>query len=261
MFVEKSLDSHSEGAIAQVDVATYYDDLPILRILKWLEARGVCLTLLTTICRCQLFVPILVCLRTQTCRIDRRSSGGMTRSVLAVLLSRIPIDSTFSELKSSLDTCGFRVDSGVRVLASAWVDNLYFVSRFASGATLNAELVLRHLSDEWGLRVKPESTQVLIISGNADRDVVGTGWNLCDSFEVLGWTLQGNGGYTQLLSKMESKMWRSFWCNCRVRGWQRLTLRRRMLLLGRSVQPIADLILASYLLVLRTCRRCAVSSD
>ena len=61
---------------------------------------------------------------------------------------------------------------------------------------------------------------------------------MCDSFEVLGWTLQGNGGHTQLLSKMESKMWRSFWGNCRVRWWQRLTLRRRMLLLGRSVHPI-----------------------
>ena len=238
MFVEKSLDSHSEGAIAQVDVATYYDDLPVLRILKWLEARGVCLTLLTTVCRYQLFVPILVCMGTHSCRIGKRSSGGMTGSVLAVLLSRIPIDSTFAELQSSLDTCGFRVDSGVRLLASAWVDNLYFVSRYASGATLNAELVLRHLSDVWGLRVKPESKQVLIIAGSADRDVVGTGWDLCDTFEVLGWPLQANGGFSLLLSKLQSKMWRSFWCNCRVRGWQRLTLRRRLLLLNRSVHPI-----------------------
>ena len=39
-------------------------------------------------------------------------------------------------------------------------------------------------------------------------------------------------------------MWRSFWANCRIRGWQRLGRARRLRILSRCVHPLVRFYLA-----------------
>ena len=38
--LERALDNRSEGAIAQCDIKQFYDNIPTLRCMRYLEARG-----------------------------------------------------------------------------------------------------------------------------------------------------------------------------------------------------------------------------
>ena len=60
--------------------------------------------------------------------------------------------------------------------AAAYIDNLYTVSGFASGATAQMELLLSYLRQHWGLEAKPGSKRVLITKGAPEDILVGDGW-------------------------------------------------------------------------------------
>ena len=245
LFIEKVLDSESEGALCQMDIATYYDTLPTINILTWLRQRGVDVDLLCAVARHQLLVSIVVCFGPCTAVVGRRGSGGLTGSRLAGLLSRIPVASSFMELSDSLRASAFHATNTVnrfddichRLAAASWVDNLYFFSSTVSGATMNAELMAAHLRDVWDLQIKPNSKEVLVATGGEVDTVVGQGWTLCTSMQVLGWPIQANGGYVEVWNLMLRKAWGAFWSNCRCRGWKKLGVKRQMALLARSVEP------------------------
>ena len=76
----------SRGAVSQLDSNTYFDRLPLLRIAYWLQERGVDIDPLAAILQMQLLPQI----------VDAR--GGLTGSLLALLLSRLPIESSMIEL-------------------------------------------------------------------------------------------------------------------------------------------------------------------
>ena len=236
-FVEKALDDHSCGAIAQLNLSKYFDNLPVVPMLRWLERQGVERDLLTAIPRRQSLVHIVVCCGPS---IRRRSSGGLTGSFLALLLARVPDESTFFELKETMEVCSFRLDleHGQRLFACSCIDNCYFVSRYGSGASVQAELFARHLQDCWSLEIKAGSKQLLICKGGDTSDVIADDWEVLHTVEVLGWPVQADGVYSVLWAKLLSKMWRSFWANCRCRGWRALNLPRMMKLMNRAIEPL-----------------------
>ena len=63
---------------------------------------------------------------------------------MALLLARVPIESSLVELADSLTPLGFPLDN-VTLLASSWVDNIYTVGVGPSSATAGMELILQHL--------------------------------------------------------------------------------------------------------------------
>ena len=112
-----------------------------------------------------------------------------------------------------------------KLSVASWVDNLYFPSSNAASATLNAELMASFLRDTWGLTIKTESKMVMTCKG-ADRDELhGQDWQRVSNFDVLGFTIQYDGGWSLTWKKMIRKAWCAFWANCRQRGWQRFGIR------------------------------------
>ena len=63
-----------------------------------------------------------------------RSSGGLTGSRIALLLARVPIESTLIELSGSLVPLGVEVQH-VTLLASTCVDNIYTVGNTPAAST------------------------------------------------------------------------------------------------------------------------------
>ena len=238
LVMEKSLDAHSEGAVAQADVKGFFDNLPVLRILSWLKKKGADVGLLGALGRHQLLTVVRIYVGTSCADVDGRSSGGLTGSLIALLLARIPIESSFDELEVSLRPSGFPV-SHTKLLAAAYIDNVYAASRFVSGATLNIELFVKHLKDTWGLDVKPKSKIVLPARGATDLVTVGEGWSVQTCMDILGWSIQSDGGLHAQWKALVPKLWGVFMRNLRQRGWQHLGVSRRFKLLDRAVRPIA----------------------
>ena len=59
--VEKGLDMRSSAAVAQMDIQTYFDHLPLLLIFLWCERQGFDTSIVAAAIRLQLFIPILFC--------------------------------------------------------------------------------------------------------------------------------------------------------------------------------------------------------
>ena len=238
LVMEKGLDQESEGAFAQADVLKYFDSLPILRILRWLIAQGADPALVGAIGRHQLLTLVVIHVRGAVAAIHNRSSGGLTGSFLALLLARIPMESSLYELQSSLEPCGFPV-LGTKLLVATYIDNVYAASKFTSDACLNIELFFRHLQDCWGLEVKPGSKVVMATRGASDIQTVGNGWNVQDSVDVLGWQIQSDAGLQAQWRHLVPKLWGVFFKNLRQKGWRKLGIRRRFKLLSRTVKAVA----------------------
>ena len=83
LLIEKALDMKSEGAVAQVDIQTYFDALPVYEILQWLIREGVDTALAAAIGRHQLLVKIIIRMGASSCAVPARSQGGLTGSQLA----------------------------------------------------------------------------------------------------------------------------------------------------------------------------------
>ena len=129
LVVEKSLDNLSQGCIAQADIKPYFDFLPVLKILMFLRARGVDMSLLAAVARPQLLTGVSLCVGTSFFDIKHRSRGGLTGSQLALLLARIPVESTLLELSDSLTSLGYECD-GYVLKASCLVYNMYTSAAF-----------------------------------------------------------------------------------------------------------------------------------
>ena len=90
--IEKSLDCSSVGAIGQADVKQFYDSLILLRIFRFLVARGLDPALAAACLRHQLFPRVDLKLGLCSSLILERSRGSLTGSRLAGLCARVPIE-------------------------------------------------------------------------------------------------------------------------------------------------------------------------
>ena len=128
LLVEKGVDDCGCAAMAQGDIARYFDSLSVLRILKWLCSRGVDLALLAAVARRQLLTGVYVCRGGERVFLKPRAEGGLTGSTTALSLARVPVESAFADLYPSCALRGFPVQ-GCRVVFGSWVDNIYCASQ------------------------------------------------------------------------------------------------------------------------------------
>ena len=98
LLMEKGLDRKSNAALAQGDIKRYFDHLPLVRICRFLVAKGVDKRLMSAIMRHQLLIRLKIERGGTSLFIGFRSSGGITGSTLALTLSRVPVQSAFREL-------------------------------------------------------------------------------------------------------------------------------------------------------------------
>ena len=81
---------------------------------------------------------------------------------------------------------------------------------------------------------------VLAPKGALIDEVVGDNWTTEEHSEILGWTIQHDGGINIGWNRMVHKMWQAFYGNVRAAGWRKLGTRRRLLLLSRSVSGLVQ---------------------
>ena len=141
LLMETGMDMRSRASIAQADMRSYFDSLPLFLIVRWLLNRGVDRALLSSVIRAQLFTAVVICVGQARECLPVRASGGLTGTTMALLLVRVPIESSLVELADSLTPLGFSLDN-VTLLASSWVDNIYTVGVGPSSAIAGMELIL-----------------------------------------------------------------------------------------------------------------------
>ena len=165
--MEKGADLRSRAAIAQGDVATYFDKLPLVRIFLFLRRRCVDVRLLCAILRHQLLIKFRLSRHDEHFRINMRSSGGITGSTLATTLARIPVESVFRDFYEDCWPLGFEFDNRRLVLGS-WVDNICCASNNAESACLMLSRVFDAFRRHWGLEMK-EGSGSCVVSRGHDR--------------------------------------------------------------------------------------------
>ena len=236
--IEKGLDLKSHAAIAQADIATYFDMLPVFRIVMWLCLRGVERSLLAAIIRHQLCTLLKICRGAESVVVGRRSRGGLTGSNVALALSRIPVESAFLELLPACRLKGFLAGS-TRLVFGSWVDNIYTAAHSVQDAVDLVADVFQHLRLHWNLDMKDKCGFVFPCRGADLEDYSEvSGIQLTNDFEVLGWHLTDNGSMATQWRALQASAWSVFWLNVRARSWKQFGLKRRFALLQRRVRPV-----------------------
>ena len=109
LVIEAALDRHSQGAVASVDVAKFYDSVVLLRSARWLHTKGLSKQWCAAMLRFQLL--LLVELRVGSLALDivSRSCGSLTGSRTAGAAARIPVECSAVSCATRLRRKGFHV--------------------------------------------------------------------------------------------------------------------------------------------------------
>ena len=119
------------------------------------------MALLVAIARHQLLTSVFVSRRRFEVTSFPRAKGGLTGSILALTLARIPVESSFVSLYPSCAIRRFQVDK-CRLVFGACVDNFYCASEEPTDAYRNLTEVFDELSRLWGLELKEVSMCALV---------------------------------------------------------------------------------------------------
>ena len=239
LFVEKNLDLKSSGAIAQADVLQHYDTLALLRIARWLIAQGCPQSLAVAALRHQLCPKVRLSWNGFHADILDRTIGGITGSRVAGQLGRIPVLASLRKISAELLKLCWTYD-GMRLVASTFVDNTFFLGSTVFRATKMADLFGSTLLADWNQRIKPSSKQVLAPYGSPDLVPHDESWAVLDSMKVLGHIVQSTGAVGADYDATVALLWRSFYANAGLQGNRRLPLRCKLQLLQRATLPHVD---------------------
>ena len=238
LLMEKGGDCKSQAALAQGDISTYFDALPLVRICLFLRRKHVDVKLLCAVMRHQLLTRLVLERHGETYTINMRSSGGITGSTLALTLARIPVEGVFRDLLDDLRPFGFPFNHG-RLVFGSWVDNIYCASDTAENACHMLSRVFDLLKRDWGLDLKSGSGSCLVARGHDFGDFEpASEIPLVSSVEVLGWWISDNASMSLNWQRTVAACWAAFYANVRSRGWKRLGVQRRLALLDRVVRPL-----------------------
>ena len=223
-----------------MDIATYYDELPMLMIALFLFSE----LLDVRIRACIVAAVRIQCLPTEMlhasracAKMSQRTRGGLTGSRLAGLFGQVPVMETMSSRHTAWEHHGFKAGASTLTCAS-YVDNLYAVSHSANGAVAILKDFRQHIGDRWGLSIKAESCTCMPAFGSPEFDAEDIdGWRVVTTFEALGHILNCDGDAKPCWEHTKAAMWRAFWGNCAATGSRRAPALHKFKLLQRCVQP------------------------
>lgn len=162
LFIERALDSASQGSVAQVDVEQYDDTVDpalfVRRLLRW----GCPAPLACAALRHQLLPSVTLSLggRPGSEAVVRdRTAGCLTGSRVVVALGRVPLHAAL-RARAAVWSRLSGVDVGPSSLSVAvYVDNIFIVARSARRACDIAADLEAELAREWRLRIKPSKSE------------------------------------------------------------------------------------------------------
>ena len=249
LVIEKGIDMHGAGAIAQSDIQQFFDSIPLLKICLWMVSRGCSWMLAACVLRHQLLPKITLRVGAAHFEVHQRTIGGLTGSRVAGCMARIPVESIFVDRSLMWRQWGFALDGPgltrdsphCRVFCMAsWVDNLFAVSDQLLHAIWLLEDFALQLKLKWGLEIKPSSRSCMVSAGSASSSPDPARWPQVQTFDVLGHKLDDTGGIRACWIATRKAMWRSFWGNAACNQARQLPLGVRLGLVKRATVPILD---------------------
>jgi len=209
--LEKGIDNKSHCAIAQADIAKYYDSLPLFKLSTWLLLKGVPACLVAACLRHQAFTSLHVALSgaSSSPTIRNRHIGGLTGSRIAGSLGRIPVEEMVLILEPTWTDRAFLN----QVSIGTWVDNIFAFSNSVGGAISMLEDCERYLLTNWGLTLKANSLEFMPAWRYGPVEEVEERWKQVSSFRALGHILQPSGSIDGCFATTIASAWRAFWGN------------------------------------------------
>jgi len=237
MVIEKALDGHSRGAVAQQDIEKFYDSIRSLRVARWLVNNGASVSLAASALRHQMLPQVTLSAGGVKFPMNNRSRGSITGSRVAGALGRVPVESTIRDKHVAWKRSGFSTTDRTLMVA-AYVDNIYSAGASLDDAINILEDFAQHLQSTWGLNIKPSSRSCMTARGCHEVPVDAERWQLCSEFHVLGHILQDNGSTNACWTNTSKNMWKAYFANCKSQTARSLPLESRLPLISRAVLPV-----------------------
>ena len=127
-----------DAAIAQQDIAQYYDSLNVLSLARWCIEHGLPAQMAAATVRQQLLAPIRLSSQTASIGIRNRSFGGLTGSRVAGALGCIPVERVILEKQAIWNIIGFDIGRTFSLTVAVYAGNIF--SAFTT--TFNATKIL-----------------------------------------------------------------------------------------------------------------------
>ena len=205
MLVERGLDSKSMMTVAQQDIKSYYDNIDILQILKFItgkgehpEAQSISRALLNMHTKTKVSIEV----GGAQCSIEGRTSGVLTGTRTAGKMGKIQwlhacqqrhavwemwsIDVTEEPIGTpdQPQQVGPRKKLGI----CTWIDNFYCAASTTQAACAIAEDVEAFLKEHWGLEMGADSNKFMPVKSTyrEEGDEPPPGWKKVESFPALG---------------------------------------------------------------------------
>ena len=240
LIIEQGLDAKNGSAVAQSDILSYFDSLPVLRIAEWLLEKGAPPADVAALVRFHMTPRIRLRISDAvSVTIRDRSKGGLTGTRTALVLARIPVEATTAFLYPRLKHLGIQVINGGSLLVSTYIDNFYVSSPTQQMAVQALEAIENELVATWGLAVKPSSRQVLVATAGGSAPATGSArWPIVSSMPVLGHELSATGSVTPCWSLARAAMLRSYIKNSGSLPALDIPTDKKLILLSRATFPI-----------------------
>ena len=233
--VEKGLDQRSQVAIADSDIAQFYDNLCPILLTRWLGKNGYEPEYIGAIIR--LITLPTTSLRTGGCVVPLRprTRGVFTGSRLANALGRIPVLDTIRSVFPIILPNAFITPSG-GLLVSCWVDNLISVAPSASKAVATLQTIEHYLDIHWGLHLKAGSTRYL--SAHPQDLVNNPKWHRVHTLDLLGDIITDNCSTAEPFKIASRLCWSAFFAKLSHEGYRTLSGPLKAVQIDKFILPV-----------------------
>ena len=214
LVIEKGMDRHSSAAIAQGDIATFFDRILPGRLVMYLISIGIPLCYAVAIVKIHLLPQLRLKVGASTVTILRRTCGLNTGTLTAALLSRCPVQHMACARSHVWEQWGFPTSDGSSVALSTWADNLVSFSESAVTACAIIDDAATFLEREWDLTISADSKEVLPARGHIFHAAdISAQWSILTVMKCLGFTISNDGSDTPSWRATKNAVWRSWWGN------------------------------------------------
>jgi len=245
--LEQGQDLNGACGVAQADIRTFYDKLPMLPLALFLVSVGVPASFVAVCLRVQLVPVIQLSVLGVAFCIKNRTKGGITGTRLAGALGRIPIYELIRSREPSWRMLGFKIHDGVLTMPT-YIDNLYAIAGSVENAIAIMSDAEQHLQAKWALSLKADSKLVTSSATGAELSDGQwiEGYKYVANFPVLGRLVNHGGSLAVPFAETVKRMWGGFWGNAGSARAKLLPERHRCLLIDRAVRPHFEFQCASW---------------
>ena len=263
LLMERGRDAHSRVSVASSDIEKFYDSVSPLTVaarVRLLQSEQTSVTrkgdgasrsptglsacstgcqpswlsaLMCAVVMFQLTVKIAIGTGQVLQQLGRRTCGTLTGSRCAGALGAVVVAMTLEAAVADPRFVAF--DMGDTKLAFAvWIDNIFSVG-MSEGAAVAAQGVFEAaLQRIWRLKLKPESKEVVSVTGQRLPDAPPRGWRRVTTLPCLGHLVTADGALQPEWAACERSVWRRFWLGAGASRHRRLPFADRW----RDVQRV-----------------------